>query len=101
MTMANAPLWDGTAGDIEVIWVSGEAENFCKGDWTTQITLVPKENFLRARSVNPQSVAAARLDFGLHQETHAGPNPSRSPNGEFSPTKKPCMTVKNKVRTLQ
>jgi hypothetical protein len=39
MTMANAPLWDGTAGDIEVIWVGGEAENFCNEDWTGQIRL--------------------------------------------------------------
>jgi hypothetical protein len=34
MTMANAPLWDGTAGDIEVIWVKREAEYFCKWGWT-------------------------------------------------------------------
>jgi hypothetical protein len=34
MTMANAPLWDGTAGDIEVIWVKREAEYFCKRGWT-------------------------------------------------------------------
>ena len=63
MTMANAPLWGGTAGDIEVIWVSGEAENFFNEDWTTKITLIPKENFLRARSANPQSVAASAFEF--------------------------------------
>jgi hypothetical protein len=34
MTMANAPLGDGTAGDIEVIWVKREAEYFCKWGWT-------------------------------------------------------------------
>src|SRR6266853_6472878 len=34
MTMANAPLWGGTAGDIEVIWVKREAEYFCKWGWT-------------------------------------------------------------------
>src|SRR3978361_472667 len=27
----NAPLWDGTALDIELIWVKREAEYFCKG----------------------------------------------------------------------
>jgi hypothetical protein len=27
-------LWDETAGDIEVIWVRGEAKFFCKGGWT-------------------------------------------------------------------
>jgi hypothetical protein len=34
MTMANAPLWDGTAGDIEVIWVREEQKYFCKWGWT-------------------------------------------------------------------
>jgi hypothetical protein len=34
MTMANAPLWDGTAGDIEVIWVKRELKYFCRRGWT-------------------------------------------------------------------
>jgi hypothetical protein len=34
MTMANAPLWGGTAGDIEVIWANRETEYFCKWGWT-------------------------------------------------------------------
>jgi hypothetical protein len=34
MTMANAPLWDGTVSDILLIWVCGEAKYFCKGGWT-------------------------------------------------------------------
>jgi hypothetical protein len=34
MTMANAPLWDGTAVDIEVIWVRREQKYFCKRGWT-------------------------------------------------------------------
>jgi len=38
MTMANAPLRDGTARDIEVIWVRREGKCFCKEDWTGQIT---------------------------------------------------------------
>jgi hypothetical protein len=40
VTIAIRPsLWDRTAGDIEVIWVCGEAECFCKRDWTGQIML--------------------------------------------------------------
>jgi hypothetical protein len=34
MTMANAPLGDGTAGDVVLIWVKREAEYFCKWGWT-------------------------------------------------------------------
>jgi hypothetical protein len=34
MTMANAPLWDGTVSDILLIWVCGEAKYFCKWGWT-------------------------------------------------------------------
>jgi hypothetical protein len=30
----------GTARVIEVIWVRRETDYFCKGDWTTQITLI-------------------------------------------------------------
>jgi hypothetical protein len=37
------------AGDIEVIWVESEPEYFCAGDWTTQISLNAKENFLLPR----------------------------------------------------
>jgi hypothetical protein len=33
-------VWDETAVDIDLIWVSGEAEYFCKQDWTGQITLI-------------------------------------------------------------
>jgi hypothetical protein len=40
MTMANAPLWGGTAGDIEVIWANRETEYFCKQVWTGQIRLI-------------------------------------------------------------
>jgi hypothetical protein len=32
--MANAPLWDRTAGVVKVIWVSREWKYFCKWDWT-------------------------------------------------------------------
>src|SRR6266851_7317179 len=63
VTMANAPLWGGTASDIDLIWVGREREYFFKEDWTTQITLIPKENFLRARSANPQSIAASAFEF--------------------------------------
>jgi len=40
MTMANAPLWDGTVSDILLIWVCGEAEYIYARDWTGQITLI-------------------------------------------------------------
>jgi hypothetical protein len=34
VTLRNAPLWDGTAADIEVIWGGGEGEYFSKWGWT-------------------------------------------------------------------
>ena len=34
VTIASAPLWDGTVSDILLIWVCGEAEYFYKGGWT-------------------------------------------------------------------
>jgi hypothetical protein len=30
-------MWGGTAGDIEVIWVSDEGEYFLKWDWTAKL----------------------------------------------------------------
>jgi hypothetical protein len=30
----NAPLWDRTVIDIEVIWVRRETKYFCKRGWT-------------------------------------------------------------------
>jgi hypothetical protein len=35
--------------DVEVIWVKSELKYFCKEDWTAQITLIPRENFLSMR----------------------------------------------------
>jgi enoyl-CoA hydratase/carnithine racemase len=35
--------------DIDLIWVSGEAEYFCKQDWTGEIKLKLQENFLPTR----------------------------------------------------
>jgi hypothetical protein len=40
MTMANAPLGDGTADDIDLIWVKPERDYFCNQDWTGQISLI-------------------------------------------------------------
>jgi hypothetical protein len=37
--------WAGMAGDVEVIWVKREPEYFCKGDWTTQISLNSRRIF--------------------------------------------------------
>jgi hypothetical protein len=39
MTMANAPLWDWTAGDIDSSRVTWKQEYFLKQGWTGQITL--------------------------------------------------------------
>jgi hypothetical protein len=30
---------------MELIWVRGKQESFCKGGWTTQITLIGFSNF--------------------------------------------------------
>jgi hypothetical protein len=41
VTMANAPHRDGMAMDIDLIWVCGEAEYFCKWGWTPGSTNCP------------------------------------------------------------
>jgi hypothetical protein len=43
--------------DIVLIWVRREAEYFCREDWTTQIALIAKANFLPARSAWAQGAA--------------------------------------------
>jgi hypothetical protein len=35
---------------VEMICPTGEAKYFCKGDWTTQITLIQFNNFRCART---------------------------------------------------
>src|SRR5436309_1518692 len=67
VTIAKRPFeWDGMAGVVELIWVVGEAEYFYGKDWTTQITLIPHENFAPtrngphgARASDPRSVGPA------------------------------------------
>src|ERR1700738_3425175 len=41
VTMANAPPRDGTAPVLNLIWVCGEAEYFCKGGWTPNSLICP------------------------------------------------------------
>jgi hypothetical protein len=43
-------IWDGTADDMQLIWVRREAENFFVWDWTTQITLIRFNKFSPARN---------------------------------------------------
>ena len=38
---ASAPLWDGTAKDINLIWVSDEEKYFCKQGWTANSLICP------------------------------------------------------------
>jgi hypothetical protein len=49
VTMANAPLRDGMAGDKQVICAKHEAEYFFDEDWTGQISLIGLGNFDFAR----------------------------------------------------
>jgi hypothetical protein len=44
MTMANAPLWDGTVSDILLIWVREERKYFCKWGWTGFTDLPVRQN---------------------------------------------------------
>src|ERR1700730_4187283 len=54
MTLRNAPLWDRTARNIEVIWVSGKQKYFCKRGWTgQQIRLICFNKFPLARRASP------------------------------------------------
>jgi ArsR family transcriptional regulator, arsenate/arsenite/antimonite-responsive transcriptional repressor len=56
MTMANAPLGDGTAEDVVLIWVKREGEYFCEWDWTGQIRLIcfNKSPFCKSRQDRPK-----------------------------------------------
>src|SRR6202023_3020723 len=62
VTMANAPLWDRTARNIEVIWVSGKQKYFCKRDWTGQQIRLIRSNKLPGarRGELAQSIGARR-----------------------------------------
>jgi hypothetical protein len=49
------------ARDIDLIWGSGEAEYFCKWDWTGQITLIRFRKFLLARTRRSPDRASERV----------------------------------------
>jgi hypothetical protein len=61
VTMANAPLWDGTAAGIDLIWDQWKQEYFSREDWTGQISLKLKENFFSGRTNGSRECAPARL----------------------------------------
>jgi hypothetical protein len=48
-----------------VIWVSGEAEYFCKPDWTGQIRLIRLNKFRHARKRFPDPAAKLYVDWPL------------------------------------
>ena len=52
VTMANAPLRDGMAGFLEVIWGDGEAEYFLGRDWTAQISLKLLRKIAQSRTTD-------------------------------------------------
>jgi hypothetical protein len=55
-------MWGGTAGDIEVIWVSGEGEYFWQWGWTGQIRLI---RFNKFRHPRKQRSPSGRLVEGV------------------------------------
>jgi DNA-binding transcriptional ArsR family regulator len=66
MTMANAPLGDGTAGDVVLIWVKREAEYFEEGDWTGQIRLICFNKSPFCRSARTSQNWGGLLDTSPH-----------------------------------
>jgi len=75
VTIAKRPsVWDGMAGVLELIWAFREAEYFSGKDWTTQITLIPHENFAPTRS-GPHGARPGAPTLGASQHTlrsHSG-----------------------------
>jgi hypothetical protein len=72
-------LGDGTASDVLLFRAGGEAENFCKRDWTGQISLncLGKFDFWRRRNVGDriadQGVMSAEALNENEPEAKAGP----------------------------
>jgi hypothetical protein len=62
-----APLWGGMAGMSEVIWVRHEAECFCEGDWTGQITLIRLKKSAFFRKSRKRVTASKRAVRGVHE----------------------------------
>ena len=60
MTMANAPLWDWTAGDIDSGRVEWKQEYFRKESWTGQITF--------SRSANSPPAQTRKVGFDPYLE---------------------------------
>jgi hypothetical protein len=62
VTIAKRPfVWDGMAGVLELIWGSGEAEYFCKRDWTVNWLICP------SGSRHPSAAYARGVDDERHQ----------------------------------
>jgi hypothetical protein len=69
----DTPLkWDGIAADIGVIWVRREPNYFCKVDWTTQISLIRRENFLSIVTADSHAAGHRTTSDGLYFEFRSG-----------------------------
>ena len=64
--VANAPLVDGMAINMQVIWGNREGEYFCEGDWTGQITLIRFNKLALARKLDWSDI-----DRGFRQAASA------------------------------
>jgi hypothetical protein len=64
VTIAKRPSeWDGTAADIDLIWVFGKSEYFCKGGWTGKSLICPSgspRRHVRSRVSLPTATGARR-----------------------------------------
>jgi hypothetical protein len=58
VTLRNAPLWDGTAGNIEVIWVFRKTEYFCKRGLTAGLENGPSGKSKCPSGSGPDLIAA-------------------------------------------
>src|ERR1700683_157593 len=64
------PRRDGTARDIEVIWVRWESNYFCDHDWTDSIRLIRLDKFRSARRADSNQKTILDRDPGIKAETH-------------------------------
>jgi hypothetical protein len=71
VTLRNAPLWDGTARVIKVIWVFGKSEYFCKEGWTEGLINCPGDLPVGSDQSEPTLVMAG-LDPANHVSLTAG-----------------------------
>jgi hypothetical protein len=74
------PSWERDGGDVELIWVGRKPEYFFRHDWTGEISLIGKANFVFRRTGKRRGMALPTLVIASEAKQSIARQEGRAPS---------------------